>query len=265
MVRGTGRDAADVARAWLIASRLIGYRELVSRLGVQDSGMAPATAYRWLRGLGRVLERTARWILTNEATERDATDVVEENLSGLARLRHAFPDIVSGEDRRIFQRLVEEIRADGAEEGFARSLITLRFLDQLLEVLRVHRRTGVDPLEVARTFYRVSELYWIPWIRQVIFSAAGDDRWEQRAAQALSDDLTWAHQRFVAAIMGLRSKTDSVEEAVEALTAGHGTRLKRYEDLVSEVESEGRIGLPALTVVVRELMALAEGVEIREA
>jgi glutamate dehydrogenase len=263
MTRGTGREAQEVAKAWLVASRLIGHRELRMRLGIRESGMPVGTAYRWLRGLGRVLERTSRWILSSEElSSRDATELVEENLGGLARLRTAFPDIVSGEDRRIFERLVEELQGDGADEGFARSLITLRFLDQLLEVLRVHRKTGVDPLDVARTFYRISELFWIPWIRQAIFAAAGDDRWEQRAAQALSDDLTWAHQHLVAAVMGLRSTVDSVDAAVETLTQRHQARFNRYQELVAEVEMEDRIGLPALTVMVRELMALAERVQV---
>ncbi|MFW6206972.1 MAG: NAD-glutamate dehydrogenase domain-containing protein, partial [Gemmatimonadota bacterium] len=153
MSRGTGRSAGDVARAWVIASRLIGHRELAARLRIHQPGMRLAAAYRWLLGLSRVLERTTRWILTNEL-ERDTSEVVDENLGGLARLREAFPDIVSGEDRKIFDRLVEELQGDGADENFARSLITLRFLDQLLEILRVHRRTDTDPLDAARTFYR---------------------------------------------------------------------------------------------------------------
>jgi glutamate dehydrogenase len=263
--RGTGRTVPEIARAWVIASRLIGHRELAGRLRLQKPGLPLFAAYRWLLGLGRVLERTTRWLLNNEEVlARDTSEVVEENLGGLARLREAFPDIVSGEDRRIFNRLVEELHGDGADEGFARSLITLRFLDQLLEILRVHRRTGADPLDAARTFYRVADLFWIPWLRQAIFDGAGDDRWQRRAAQALSDDLTWAHQRLVAAVMRLRRGTDSVESATEQLSSEHRELLDRYLELLREIEADERIGLPALTVAVRELMSLAERVQVAE-
>ncbi len=258
--RGTGRGPADVARAWLVASRLIGHRELRSRLSLQGQGshMSLDSAYRWLQGLGRVQERTTRWLLTNQPEITNTIDVVEENLGGLARLREAFPDFVSGQDGETFNRLVEELCGDGADEGFARSLISLRFLDQLLEILRVHRRTGIDPLDVARTFYRISEVFWIPWIRQGVFDAAGDDRWEQRAAQALSDDITWSHQRLVGAAIRLRSETDSASTAMKELSRNQASQIKRYQELVREIETEGRIGLPALTVAVRELMALAD-------
>ncbi len=259
--RGTGRPAEDVAWAWLIASSLTGQRALMDRLRGQGEAMPPASAYRWLLGLSRVLERTTRWLLSNAGETKDIRDVVDENLAGLGRLRTAFPDIVAGEDRDRFDGLVDELQADGAEEGFARELVTLRFLDQLLEILRVHRNTDADPLDSAQTFYRVSEMFRISWLRKAIFDAAGDDRWEQRAAQALSDDLTRAHQRLVAAVMGYRGRLASVDAAVGALIAEHQDGMDRYRDLAREVESEGRARLPALTVLLRELMKVADGVQ----
>ncbi len=259
--RGTGRTPSEVARAWFIASRLIGHRELRERFRGQRPAMELSAAYRWVLGLGRVLERTTRWILTNESEARPTGDVVHENLSGLARLREAFPDLVSGDDRRIFERLVEELESDGAEVGFARNLITLRFLDQLLEVLRVHRRTGADPLDVARIFYRVGDLFWVTWLRQSIFDAATDDRWQRRAAQALSDDLTWAHQRMVAAGIARRDGSGSVDDAVETLLEGHSRGVERYIDLLREIDAEEQVTLPALTVAVRELMNLSERID----
>ncbi len=256
--RTTGRAPAQIARAWLVAARLTGQAGLVEWLRMGEGSMPQPVAYRWLLGLSRVLERTTRWLLTNGIEERETRELLEDSLQGLEELRTAFPDIVTGEDRRIFEGLVEELKGDGAEEAFARDLITLRFLDQLLEVLRVHRRTGMDPIDAARTFYRVSELFWIPWLRSSIFETAGDDRWEKRAAQALADDLTWAHQRLAGAVTAGVGETGSVDEAIEGITRDHRERLDRFHELVKEIEGEEVLTLAALTVVVRELMAFAE-------
>jgi glutamate dehydrogenase len=260
--RGTGRSPAEVARAWLMAAQLTDHDALIDWLRMGGDMPLPV-AYRWLLGFSRVLERTTRWLLTNERTEVGSRSVLEGDLRELGRLRDAFPDIVTGEDRRIFESLVDELRGDGAEEGFARRLITLRFLDQLLEILRVHRRTGADPLDAARTFYRISALFWIPWLRQSLFDAAGDDRWEQRAAQALSDDLTWAHQRLAAAVLQLHREAASVDGAMDQLASFHRERIDRYQEMVREVEGGEGASLAALTVVVRELMALSEAMEVQ--
>jgi glutamate dehydrogenase len=256
--RGVGRAPAEVARAWLVAAELTGQSRLLEELRLGRSPMPVAVTYRWLRGLSRVMERTTRWLLSNpEFALQGTEEAMEEHRSGLDRLRKAFPDLVTGEDRRTFETLAEELQADGADEDTSRGLVTLRFLDQLLEILRVHRSTGADPLDVARTFYRVSALFWIPWLRTTVFEAAGDDRWEQRAAQALSADLTRAHQLLAGTVLRLRAEAGSVEAAVEAVSDRNRAGIDHFNELLREVEAEEKPGLPALTVVVRDLTALA--------
>jgi hypothetical protein len=49
-----------------------------------------------------------------------------------------------------------------------------------------------------------------------------------------------------------------VEAAVEATASRGREGLDRFQELVREVQAEERLSLPALTVVVRELSALAD-------
>ena len=56
--------------------------------------------------------------------------------------------------------------------GHRIDLTTLRFLDQLLDVLRVAQETGADPVDAARAFYHVSGLLDVPWILSAIFHSA---------------------------------------------------------------------------------------------
>ena len=59
LVRDTGRSAEQITRAWLVASRLADHRALLSEMGAQ-SAIDSRVSHRWLLGLVRVLERTAR-------------------------------------------------------------------------------------------------------------------------------------------------------------------------------------------------------------
>ncbi len=258
VVRDTGRSPAEVAQAWLVAARLAGHRALLSRLRMRKSELPLRDVYRWLFGLVRVLDRTTRWVLVNVSLDASASEIIAQNSVGLDALRKSFETIVTGEDRRIFEHLVRELEETGAESELARNLITLRFLDQLLEILRVVKESGAEPLEVARAFYHVSDLFQTPWLRQAIFSAAGGDRWEQRAAQALSEDLRRAHQRLTAALVGFVEEHGSVEEGIRHLETAGDRVLSRFREVVEEIEHEDRMTLPAVTVAVREMMSLAE-------
>jgi glutamate dehydrogenase len=202
---------------------------------------------RWLLGLARVLERTAVWVLTNVPPQTSPSAAVDMHLEGLATLRDAFGDFVAGEERTTFEKRVMEIRDLGADEAFSRRLITLRFLDQLLEILAIARHLDADPIDVAKAYYRASEILCIPWLRQRMLAAGRHGQWEHRAVQILSEDLSRAHREITAHML----RDDHVESSKEFTR--HSTSV--LEELRRDEQS---VGVPALTVAVHELATLAE-------
>ena len=260
MMRDTGRSAEEVATAWLVASRLSGHGKLMDRLREREGTIAAKVIYRWFLGLSRVLERTTRWVLANVEPEAVPT-IVEQNLAALTDLRGVFGDIVTGEDRDTFESLVAEIQHVGAGEDFGRTLVTLRFLDQLMDILRVSTETDTVPEDAARAFYKVSELLQVPWLRRAIYDSARDDRWEQRAAQALADDLTRAHHRLASRAAGAASNGKEVEDAVQELVERRRRDMDRYGELLDELRGEGTVTLSGLAVAVREIAVLSERAE----
>ena len=172
--RDTGRTPSEVAGAWLIAARLADHDALVQRVSGAGDGLSSRVVYRWLLGLARVLERTTRWLLLNVEVDQETATVIERHQDGLGRLRADFGEFVAGDDRVVYERRIAEIERHGAEPDLAKNLITLRFLDQLLEILRVALETGAKPLVAGRAYYQISELFYVPWLRQAVFgSAAG--------------------------------------------------------------------------------------------
>ncbi len=258
MMRDSGASADEVARAWLVASRLSGHRRLIAGLREREREAGPEVAYRWYVGLSRVLDRTTRWVLGN--AEREEIDgLVGGDLSALRELRRIFPEVVSGEDRLTFERLVAEIREAGPAAELAPALATLRFLDQLMDILRVSRDTGTEPVYAARAYYAVSELLDIPWLRHAIDACARDERWEQRAARALNDDLARAHHRIAtfaaAAAAGREARADGVGHL---LTALRRREVARFGELLTELRAESTLTLSGLAVAVRAIVVLSE-------
>jgi glutamate dehydrogenase len=257
LLRDTGRSAEQIARAWLVASRLADHRALLSEIGAQ-SAMSSRVTYRWLLGLARVLERTARWVLGNVDAEVSPARIVEQNLEGLATLRNSFGEIVTGEDRALFEARVDEIREVGADEAFSQRLITLRFLDQLLEILEIVRETEASTLDTGRIYYEISEAFHVPWLRRSTFAAAGDDQWEQRAAQALSADLSQVHRRLVVTAVTRSASTGDPSKATSELLRSHAREVERFMDIIEELREEESPGLAAVSVTTRELSVLAD-------
>ena len=262
LVRDTGHPAKEVVNAWLIASRLSDHRALLSEIENQQSKVSPRITHRWLLGLGRVLERTTRWVLQNIDKELSPATIVGENLQGLATLRDSFGDVVAGEERALFAARVSEIREVGADESFSERLMTLRFLDQMLDILEIARETGADVLDTARAYYRISEEFDLPWLHRNSFAAASEDQWEQRAARVLSEDLARAHRRIVVAVL-TQAGSDEPWKTTRALLKNKGRNVRRFKNLLEQVKAEETPGSAAVSVVAREVSTLARSISSR--
>ena len=115
------------------------------------------------------------------------------------------------------------------------------------------QETGAKPLVAGPAYYQISELFHVPWLRQAIFGSAGEDRWEQRAAQALAEDLSRAHYRLTR-----RALTSSGENGgIDTNTS----EFARFRNLMEEIRAEDAISISALAVAVREIARMATGGE----
>jgi glutamate dehydrogenase len=259
--RDTGVRPIAAARAWVIAAQLCGARALRATLADLEGEIPTDVLYRWLAGLGRVLERTSRWVLANVAEDAPPSMVVDEHLEGLALLREHFGDIVAGEEKRIFEQRVSELQALTERHELARRLITLRFLDQLLEILRVARERDADTMRTARAYYLTSEMLEVPWLREQLRESAGENRWDQRIAHGLADDLSRVHRALTGEVVAGASPEPgkgTTEASLARVREKHTRELDAFSEILSEIREEGTIGLSSLGVLIRGVSALAE-------
>ncbi|NNM31939.1 MAG: hypothetical protein HKO53_02685, partial [Gemmatimonadetes bacterium] len=200
-----------------------------------------------------VLERTTRWVLRNSAADEPTSDLIARSLEGLEALRSRFADIVSGEDRDVFNSRVAEVRAQGVDADFARELIALRFLDQLLEILHLARSTKADPVEAAEIYYDLTAAMHVPWLVRCVERAGGSGRWEHRWALGLINELTRIRRDLTRAALQTGREAS---QATEALTSGRGA--ERFQALLEEIKGEERVSLAGLSVAVQELRQVAD-------
>ena len=140
--------------------------------------------------------------------------------------------------------------------------MTLRFLDQMLDILEIERETRADTLNTARAYYRISEEFDLPWLHRHSFASASDDQWEQRAARVLSEDLARAHRRIVVSVL---TQADSGEpwKATRTLLRSKGRNIRRFKSLLEQVKAEENPGFAAISVVAREVSTLARSIVAR--
>ncbi len=255
--RDSGHDSAGVARAWLIASELAGAPGLRADLASLEETVPSETVYRWLFGLARVLEGTTHWALANVAPDVPTAAVIVEHRDGLSRLQPEFPRLVSGEDRDLFLQRLDELREIGVEGALAERLITLRFLPQLLEILRIARESGTDGVAAARCYYLVSERFSLGLLVRGANQAAGEDHWEKRHAAELADEAGRARRQLTRQVLACVERGGEPEACLHQLEESRARELATYRQLLSELEGGEACPLAAFAVTVRSLLSVA--------
>ena len=245
----TGREPWEIARAWLVAAQLTQHRLLLNEIRSREGIVPTAVTYRWSMDLARVLERTTRWVLTNCDPEEPTETLIQGSLKGLGALRQKFHEIVAGEDRQDFLRRVQDGMSSVDDEHFVRNLVALRFLDHLLEILRLARVTDTDPVKAARVYYWVTEELRIPWL---IRSIEGEGKWQQRWALGLVQDLGAIRRNLTeSALAGEGELADILDYSEE------NARMARFHRILEEVEAEDPISLAGLSVAIQQIRYLA--------
>ena len=136
-------------------------------------------------------------------------------------------------------------------------------MDQLLEILEIARETESDPVTTATAYYRASEAFEIPWLRRRTFAAVGDDHWEVRAAQVLSDDLSRAHRKIVVGVLRRVGDDDNAASLFDYQSSAMARNVERFGDVIEELKAEETVGLAAISVATRELGILADRLGLR--
>ncbi len=258
VARDTGREMAAVVRAWYIGSQISGASEIRADLERMEGAYDAQTVYRWLFGLSRVLDRTTRWVLANLDPLADTAAIIDEHRAGLSRLRADFTRIVTGEDRELFEDRMRELRGLGVDEPLAARLITLRFLPELLDIVRIAREARGDAVDTARAYYRVSEELQSSWLQQALRTGVRNELWEKRLAQALLSDVARAHRGVSQAVLECRGRQGgSVEECIAKFKRQRAREFERYREILDEIRSSDQPPLAGHAVAVRALQDLA--------
>jgi glutamate dehydrogenase len=257
VVRDTGQEIDAVVRAWYVASEISGAREIRADLARLEAAYPAAAIHRWLFGLARVLERTTRWVLANLAPGADTAAITHEHRVGLGRLRADFVQLVRGEDREVFMTRTAELKELGVDEVLSERLITLRFLPELLDIMRIAREAGTDTVETARAYYQVAEHLSSSWLQQMLRTAGDEEIWQNRLVQMLVADVSRAHRTVAQSVLRCHADDGDLDACIARYDERHPREAERYREIVDELRQADLAPLAGYAVAVRALADLA--------
>jgi glutamate dehydrogenase len=124
--------------------------------------------------------------------------------------------------------------------------------DQLarsLDIAELAHAHGVEVEDVAAHYDDIGERLRLDWLIERVVDLPRASRWDGLARNSLREDAVAQQRRVVDAVMAA--------ESYEAWAAQHEQALTRVQKLLDEIRTQAVYDITTLSVVLRELRALA--------
>ena len=257
MQEETGATPEEVTRAFILTRDIFGLEPLWLEIDALDNRVDTGVQYEMLIQVGRLVVRSTLWFLRRRREKLPIAEVIAIFQPGLAALAKALPGVLAPSDRAAFEASTQGLAAAGVPADLARRYAALEGLYAVLDSTEVAVEQK-KPIEVIGALYfaLVGDLD-LRWVSEKITALPSDTPWQALARNALRDDLASQQRTLTSTVAKLSPESTDPARMLAAWKERYATALARYHSMIEELKRGQNLDLAVLSVLLRELRALA--------
>ena len=254
----TGAEAADIARAYMVAREVFDLRALWTAIEALDSSIAADVQVDMLLEGRKLVERATRWLVRSRPRPLDIAAEIEHFAPGAALLAETLQGVLHGADRAAFQKSAQRYVGAGVPDELAARVAGLGALFSTLDIVEVADATGAPIEEVAAVYHAIGARLELQWLRDEITALPRDNRWQTLARAALRDELYGVHSALTREALQVGGPELGAEAQAEAWHAQNLAGVNRALQVLSDIRMGGLSSLETLSVALREVRNLIQ-------
>jgi glutamate dehydrogenase len=239
----TGLSSADVARGFVLSDGALALSALKTRIDALDGRIDAGLQIELYGGIADQFRRATRWFLANESLEAPIAEIVLRYRACLEALQES--QALSEDDAARIQALAQQV-----PEDLARDWVSMRRLEQALDVALLARDTGKTPGQVASLYAGLGGAIGLDRLRALAEQYVPPDHWDRLALRRLMDGLSRSQRSIAARLLNAGS-------GVETWSKAQGPALERTRDLLQTLEASGDLSVAKLMLASSQIQNLA--------
>ncbi len=252
----TGAGVADVVRAYTLA-RDVFEIPAAWQCAVSLDGVAEALRSQLLITMVRLMGRGTRWFLRRPDSLREPAQTLARLGAPVARLAQRLPALLDEPDRAALEQATGELAASGVPDALARRIASFEALYAVLDVACVAIELELDVEVVAATYFALAGRLDLRWVVGAIAGLPARSRWQALARSALRDEFAQAATMLAREVLSGGGAAGASDAAIGIWCERRARALARYGDVLSELRNAGAVDMSMLSLLLRELRALA--------
>ncbi len=254
----TGASAPAIVRAYMIARTVLNMESIWKQIEGLDGKVNVSQQQHILMTYVRLIRRVTRWFLRNNRTQIDMQDAVQIYMQGVVELKNAMPNILSDENRKLYDQLFDEFTRGDIPLSLAHELTITRGLFAAMDIIEVAHQRKVNVSEVAKVYFAIGQFLDLNWIRTKIIVHPTENHWETLSREALRDDLDWQQRLLTDGVVRIPEDQMLLNERFVTWSNKHEQLITRWRSVLANLRSTPVLNYTMFFVAVRELLDLTQ-------
>jgi glutamate dehydrogenase len=253
--------ANDAVRAYGVVNNVFDLPSLRAEIDRLDNVVSTDVADAMVLETRRLLDRAARWFLTNRPQPLAALAEINRFGPVIAELAPTVAELVRGREAKSVRADVEHLLADGVPQELAERIAILLHTFVLLDITEVaelaEQQVGLEAshslAETAELYYALSDHLNIDQMLTSISGLERGNRWHALARLSLRDDVYASLRAITLSALRQSDPGDYVDAKIAQWEKANSSRLSRARVALDEIGQSGRLDLAALSVAARQI------------
>ena len=261
LIEEMNATATDAVLAYAVVTRVYDLPSLWAEIHALDNVCHTDVADAMILETRRLLDRAARWFLTNRP--QPLAPLAEINRFGRV-LEEVVPkvgDLLRGREADSVQAQADRLVAQNVPAGLARRVALLLHTYGLLDVTEVaelaEQQVGVDathtPAETAELYYALSDHLGVDKMLTEISALERGNRWHALARLSLRDDVYSSLRAITLDALRHSDSGSDADAKIAQWEKTNASRLSRARVALDEITKSGRLDLATLSVAARQI------------
>lgn len=257
-------STTDAVRAFAVVTNVFGLRELWAQIDALGGSMPSSVADELVLESRRLLDRAARWMLTNRPQPLAIGAEISRFQPVVAELSDSVRGLLRGRAAEGATEMIDHCVAAGVPEDLAERVGVLLDSFALLDIREIaelaERDAGVaaerSPRESADLYYSLAEHLDVERMLLAVNELERGNRWHSLARLALRDDFYATLRAITIDVLRTSDPEDNPEEKIARWESTNESRLARANSSLEQIKNSGRLDLATLSVAARQLRSM---------
>ncbi len=255
----TGMPPEEIARAYVIGADIFGMPEIWRGIEALDNKAPARLQAEMLIECGRLVERTAVWLLVEGGRPLDIRKKIEEYGQGARYLMENLDSILTDVHRALVDERSAAVEKDGVAHALARRVASLPLLVPACDIVRIAGRASVPVGQVGRAYFAIGARFGFDWLRKAAGTLPIDSAWHKLAVTAIIDDLFGHQSDLTSRVLDGAKDGEAAGAVIDRWAASRRPVVARTEQLLSELQAIGTPDFAMLAIANRQLKSMVAG------